>query len=237
MSLATQIAAETQLPEKGVAAAVELFDDGATLPFVARYRKERTGGLDEVQLRSVLDARKRLTELAQRRDTILQTLKEQGDLTDALRRSLERATRKSQLEDLYAPYKRGRATRGDKARELGLEPLARQLLAEDRGHPSQSARPFVRGAVSSTDEALAGARDIVAEILDSENVVHGKSSGADEVIETTRMGFAVLAHALSEPGTATCTSTPNLRRSRKMSFPHRPKPTRPISVMAVSNSR
>lgn len=168
MSLAQQIAAETQLPEEGVAAAVALFDDGATLPFVARYRKERTGGLDEVQLRSVLDARKRLTELAQRRDTILHTLKEQGDLTDALRRSLEQATRKSQLEDLYAPYKRGRATRGDKARALGLEPLARQLLSEHRGHPSQSARPFVKGAVSSTDEALAGARDIVAEILASD---------------------------------------------------------------------
>ncbi len=153
MSLAQQIAAETQLPERGVAAAVALFDDGATLPFVARYRKERTGGLDEVQLRSVLDARKRLTELAQRRDTILQTLKEQGQLTDALRRSLEQATRKSQIEDLYAPYKRGRATRGDNARKLGLEPLARQLLNEHRGHPSQSARAFVRGGVASTDEA------------------------------------------------------------------------------------
>ncbi len=168
MNLAQQIAAQTQLPPSGVAAAVALFDEGATLPFVARYRKERTGGLDEVQLRAVLEARRQLTELQQRREAIVAALEAQGQLTDALRRALGEATRKSQLEDLYAPYKKGRATRADAARKLGLEPLAQRMATEGRGDPRQEARRFVRGEVGTVDEALAGARDILAESMASD---------------------------------------------------------------------
>jgi uncharacterized protein len=165
MSLASRIAAHTQLPPQGVAAAVALFDEGATLPFVARYRKERTGGLDEVQLRAILEVRKQLTELDQRRDTIVEALRSQGQLTDALRRSLEQATRKSVLEDLYAPFKKGRKTRADQAREQGLEPLAKAILRQADGDPRPEARRYLSAEVPSPDDALQGARDIVAEEL------------------------------------------------------------------------
>ncbi len=166
MDIAGHIASATGLPAAGVAAAVALFDDGATLPFVARYRKERTGGLDEVQLREVLAVRRQLAELDQRRQTILGALTEQGVLTPALRTSLLRANRKSELEDLYAPYKQGRKTRASMARKAGLAPLAERIWAQARsGRPQNDARAFVRGDIQTIDDALAGARDIVAEEL------------------------------------------------------------------------
>ncbi|MFT6145020.1 MAG: hypothetical protein ACJAZO_002959 [Myxococcota bacterium] len=166
MDIAGHIASATGLPAAGVAAAVALFDDGATLPFVARYRKERTGGLDEVQLREVLAARRQLAELDQRRQTIFGALTEQGVLTPALRTSLLRATLKSELEDLYAPYKQGRKTRASMARKAGLAPLAQRIWEQSRqGRPQNDARAFVRGDIQTIDDALAGARDIVAEEL------------------------------------------------------------------------
>ncbi len=165
MSLSPQIAAKTQLPPASVAAAVALFDEGATLPFVARYRKERTGGLDEVQLRAILETRKQLAELDQRRQTILEALKAQGRLTDALRRALGQADRKSILEDLYAPFKQGRKTRGDQARARGLEPLADRVRHGGGGDPFREAQRFVGADVPTVDDALQGARDIVAERL------------------------------------------------------------------------
>jgi protein Tex len=165
MSMSQQIAAQTSLPQKSVAAAVALFDEGATLPFVARYRKERTGGLDEVQLRAILAARTQLTVLDQRRTAILEALRTQGKLTDALRRALDNATRKTELEDLYAPYKQGRKTRGDQARERGLQPLANRILNQDNSHPNRDAQQFLSKEVPTVDDALQGARDIVAEQL------------------------------------------------------------------------
>jgi uncharacterized protein len=165
MSLSQQIAARTQLPPRGVAAAVALFDEGATLPFVARYRKERTGGLDEVQLRAILAARSDLTALQQRRDAIVAALTTQGQLTPELRRALDRATRKAELEDLYAPFKQGRKTRAGQARARGLEPLAERMLAQRGGHPTRDAQGFVSRQVPTVDDALQGARDIVAEQL------------------------------------------------------------------------
>ena len=168
MSMCQQIAASTQLPEKGVAAAIGLFDEGATLPFVARYRKERTGGLDEVQLRAILALRTQLQALEQRRSAILDALKAQGQLSDPLRRSLLAATRKTELEDLYAPFKQGRKTRGDQARERGLEPLAERILRQQDGHPQRDAQRFVGADVPSVQDALQGARDIVAERLSTD---------------------------------------------------------------------
>ncbi|MFK7927323.1 MAG: Tex-like N-terminal domain-containing protein [Myxococcota bacterium] len=169
MSLSPQIAHATGLPIAGVAAAVALFDEGATLPFVARYRKERTGGLDEVQLRQVLEQRKVLVELDQRRTAIKEALSAAGQLSNELSRALDQATRKSHLEDLYAPFKQRRATRADAARKRGLQPLADQIRRQPRqGRPHEEARRYVRGEVASIDEALAGARDIIAEQLASE---------------------------------------------------------------------
>ena len=166
--LSQTIAQDLKLSSKKVQAALDLFDTGATVPFVARYRKEATGGLDEVQLRAILDRKGYFTDLEQRRKTILQAIGEQGELTSDLERRIRDASSKTALEDLYAPFKKRRKTRADTAREKGLAPLAERMLAQPRdGHPVQEARRFVHPArgIASVDEALAGARDIVAETL------------------------------------------------------------------------
>jgi uncharacterized protein len=151
------------LPASGVAAVIALLDEGNTVPFIARYRKERTGGLDEVQIRAVEERRAYLVELEERRDAILASITEQGKLTPELETKLRAATSKSELEDLYAPYRPRRKTRASVAREKGLEPLAHKILAQ--GEEPVDASGFVNEQVASADDALAGARDIVAETI------------------------------------------------------------------------
>ncbi|MCO4748074.1 MAG: RNA-binding transcriptional accessory protein, partial [Proteobacteria bacterium] len=164
MTLSLRIADALSLPHHKVGAALALFEDGATIPFVARYRKEKTGELDEVQLRAISEQHRVLVELDARRDSILDTLREQGQLTADLAIALAACTKKSALEDLYQPYKKRRKTRADTAREQGLQPLADRILAQpSSGNPRSDAARF-RGALS-TDQALQGARDIVAEHL------------------------------------------------------------------------
>lgn len=173
--IAKAIAKDLGLPPAKVAAACALFDEGATLPFVARYRRERTGGLDEVALRAIVEQRHRRAELDKRRQAIRAALVEQGQLTAELGRRLDAADSRAALEDLYAPFKKRRKTRGDAARERGLGPLAAQLREQPRGpqapRPRQAAQRFVSAerGVPDVDAALAGARDIVAEEL----AVHG----------------------------------------------------------------
>jgi protein Tex len=166
-----RIAEELRLPPAGVRAVVRLFGEGATVPFIARYRKEQTGGLDEVAIRAIEEKRDYLVELEDRRRTILSAIDEQGKLTPELRRAIETCRVKSELEDLYLPYKVKRRTRAMIARERGLEPLAKRILAQPpNGDPRKEAAPFVdpkdptRG-VPDADAALAGARDIVAEMV------------------------------------------------------------------------
>lgn len=164
-----QVARELALQPRQVEGALALFREGATLPFIARYRKEATGGLDEVQLRDVRDRAAYLEALEERRGVILASIAEQGKLTDALRRQVEGATTKQALEDLYLPYRPKRRTRGRIASERGLEPLA-ELLWEGRIDDAgalREARRFVRadGEVPDVDAALQGARDILAERL------------------------------------------------------------------------
>jgi uncharacterized protein len=145
---------------------LSLLDEGATVPFVARYRKERTGGLDEVAIRQIAESATGIRELTARRDTIVAAIEQQGKMTPKLRSELERASTKVELEDLYAPYKQRRKTRADTARALGLEPLAKRILEQPgQGDPVREAARFVRGDVGSPEEALSGARDIVAETL------------------------------------------------------------------------
>lgn len=167
-ALSATIAKNLTLSEKRVAAALSLFGGGATVPFVARYRKEQTGGLDEVQLRAIVEREQYLTVLEQRRKTIIETIREQGKLTPPLADKLRNCTNKTELEDLYLPYKKRRKTRADTARSLGLEPLARRIAAQPRdGQPRQDARRFVDPSkgVKTPEDALAGARDIVADNL------------------------------------------------------------------------
>ena len=162
---AKTIADDLNVRPNQVACSIELFDADNTVPFVARYRKEVTGGLDEVQLRSVLDRLTYLRNLEARKETVFNSIEEQGKLTDELRQRIESAETLQAVEDLYLPYKPKRRTRATIARERGLEPLAEQILAQDTldGDPVEIAAAFLNDDVSTPEDALAGARDIIAE--------------------------------------------------------------------------
>ncbi|TNF30170.1 MAG: RNA-binding transcriptional accessory protein [Deltaproteobacteria bacterium] len=163
-----RIARELGLEQAGVAAVLALLDEGATVPFIARYRKERTGGLDEVQIRDIAERATGLAELDKRREVVLAQIREQGALTPELERRIRAAATRTELEDLYLPFRPKRKTRASVARERGLAPLAEQILAQPRGgHPAQAARRFVDPGreVPDVDAALAGARDIAAEVV------------------------------------------------------------------------
>ena len=159
------IARELQLPFRNVASVLELLAEGATVPFIARYRKEATGSMDEVAITSVRDREKQLRELYDRRETILKSIAEQGKLNPELERKIKEAANLNRLEDLYLPYKPKRRTRATIAREKGLEPLAKMLHRQDNGNPAAMASRFVNAQkdVASTEDALQGARDIIAE--------------------------------------------------------------------------
>ena len=163
----TRIAAKLQLAEQGVAATVQLFDEGNTLPFIARYRKEMTGGLDEEQIRAIEQTLATLRALDERRETILASIREQEKLTPELAAQLLKAETLTALEDLYQPYRPKRRTRASIARERGLQPLADLILAQPRkgDRPDIAAQAFLNEAVPTVDDALAGARDIVAETI------------------------------------------------------------------------
>ncbi len=172
--LTASVANALSLPGAGVAAVLALLDEGATVPFIARYRKERTGGLDEVQIRAIQERQGTLKALADRKQTVLSAIEEQGALTPALRRAIEACETKTALEDLYAPFKKKRKTRGSMARDKGLGPLADRILAQPRdGSPKRDAQPFVKGEVKDVEDALAGARDIVAETVADDPRVRG----------------------------------------------------------------
>jgi protein Tex len=170
-----RIADRLQLQASQVAAAVRLLEDGNTVPFIARYRKEITGSLDELKLRAVDTELGRLRKLDDRRDTILGAIQEQAQLTPELERSIEAAETLTALEDIYQPYKRKRRTRATIAAARGLAPLADMIQAQptDRTPPEAYAKPFVGGEVGSVEEALAGARDIVAERISDHPGVRG----------------------------------------------------------------
>jgi uncharacterized protein len=163
------IARELSLDPGQIARTLELLDGGATVPFVARYRKEATGNLDEVQIAAVADRATFLRELDDRKATILKEIDSQGKLTPELRAKIEATLSKTELEDLYLPYKPKRRTRASIARERGLEPLALRILAQADAEPSRDelAAPFVSAekGVPDVDAAFAGARDIVAETI------------------------------------------------------------------------
>ena len=166
--LCSVIATELELSAASVTAVVELLGESATVPFIARYRKERTGGLDEVQIRSIEERLTYLQELNERRDAILAAIEGQGKLTPELRAQIEAAATKSNLEDLYLPYKPKRRTRAMIAREKGLEGLAKAILAQGHdGKPETEAAKYVDAekGVETAEDALAGAGDIVAEIV------------------------------------------------------------------------
>ena len=162
------IAAALKLPEHRVSNTLKLLLGGATIPFISRYRKEATGGLDEVQIGEIQANYDKLTELAKRKETILSTIGEQGKLTDELRSRISGCWNPTELEDIYLPYKPKRKTRAEAARQKGLEPLAMLIMLQRENNLTAKVRSFVKGEVENEEEALKGARDIIAEQV-SEN--------------------------------------------------------------------
>ena len=161
--IANLIATEINARPQQVVAAVELLDEGATVPFVARYRKEVTGGLDDTQLRTLAERLTYLRELEARRASIADSIASQGKMTDALAIGIAKAVTKAELEDIYLPYKPKRRTKAEIARERGLGPLAETILNDRKADPQQLAASFISAEVPDVKTALEGARDIVAE--------------------------------------------------------------------------
>lgn len=157
------------LNEKSIVNTLQLLNEGSTIPFIARYRKEMTGALDEVEIALIRDLAKKHDELIARQSTILKAIEEQNKLTDELKSKIENCFESNILEDLYLPYKQKRLTKGEKAKKLGLEPLAKMIISQRGGNPFQMAERFVKGDVVDEDMAIEGAMDIMAEYM-NENV-------------------------------------------------------------------
>lgn len=162
------ISNQLNIPFKGVLNTIKLFEDGATIPFISRYRKELTGSLNEVQIEQIAELEQKIKELDKRRISILETIKQQGKLTDALKLQIEQCNDKNELEDLYLPYKVKRNTRAETARINGLEPLAIKIYHESPERIEDAAKKHLNDTVLSIEDALKGAKDIVAEWI-SEN--------------------------------------------------------------------
>ena len=160
-----RIAKHLSLPENGVENTLELLNEGCTIPFISRYRKERTGGLNEVQIAQIASLNEKLQEIAKRKETIISTISEQGKLTDELERRINDCWDSTELEDIYLPFRPKRRTRASVAREQGLEPLATILLMQREHKPLQVAERFVKGEVKDVAAALKGAQDIIAEMV------------------------------------------------------------------------
>ena len=165
------IAKKLMLPEKQVENTILLLNEGCTIPFIARYRKERTGSLDEVQIAAISEQYAKMQELTKRKDTICKTIEEQGKLTADLKRKIEATWDATELEDIYLPFKPKRRTKAQIARENGLEPLATILLLQREQQPEAIAKRFLKGDIKSVDEALAGAKDIIAETISEDETV------------------------------------------------------------------
>lgn len=175
----TLISRLLQIPAGQVERTIGLLEEGATIPFISRYRKEVTGGLDEVQIGAIKDQLDKLTDLQKRKDTIFNSIEEQGKLTPELKKRIDESWDSTELEDLYLPYKPKRVTKAQIARKKGLEPLADILLLQAEPRVTERAKSFVKGDVKTIEEALQGARDIIAERI-NEN---------EEARQTVRTSF------------------------------------------------
>lgn len=165
------IASNLNVDQWQVRNTLHLFEEAATIPFISRYRKEKTGSLDEVALMEIKKQAEKLAELDARRETILETIAGQGLLTAELEAKIRNAPTVTELEDLYLPYKPKKKTRGTKAKERGLEPLAKMIMSQREGDPVQLASKFLNQEVASEEEALDGARDIIAEWVNEDQHV------------------------------------------------------------------
>lgn len=173
------------ISEKQISSTLHLLGEGATIPFISRYRKEATGGLDEVQIEQIKEQHDKLCDIAKRKETILGTIIEQGKLTAELEKRINDTWNPTELEDIYLPYKPKRKTRAEAARQKGLEPLATLLLLQRENNLSARAASFVKGEVKDVEDALKGARDIIAEQVNEDerarNAVRNQFSRQAEI--------------------------------------------------------
>ena len=174
MEFAASVASKLSLRPQDVSAVLQLLEEGATIPFIARYRKDKTGALDEVQIQNIQDEAKFQKEFSERKAFIEKTITEQGKMTEALQGKINKAVTIAELEDIYLPYKPKRKTKAQTARENGLEPLATILLEQGSIDPAIEAAAFITENVKSADDALQGARDIIAEIVNEDAQVRAK---------------------------------------------------------------
>ncbi|WP_107038629.1 Tex family protein [Brumimicrobium mesophilum] len=165
---------QTQLQSKNIEATLKLLNEGGTIPFISRYRKEATGGLDEVQIAQIRDVADSFKQISQRQETILKAIDEQGELTDELKKKINSCFNMNELEDIYLPYKKKRKTRAESARQLGLEGLAKIIMSQGNQSPESAAKSFVKGEVKDAEAALAGARDIIAEWINENSAVRSR---------------------------------------------------------------
>lgn len=182
LAYASQVSGKLSISEKQVTAVLELLTEGATIPFIARYRKDKTGALDEVQIQQIQEEAKFQQEFSERKAFIEKTITEQGKMTELLQEKLNKATALNELEDIYLPYKPKRKTKAQTARENGLEPLALLLLEQKDGDIKAEAATFVNEKVADADAALQGARDIIAETVNEDAEVRASMR---QLFETT----------------------------------------------------
>lgn len=168
------IQSNSGLNGKSITNTLNLLNEGATVPFISRYRKEMTGGLDEVEITTIRDLAKKHDELIARQNTILSSIEEQGKLTPELKDKITSCFESTVLEDLYLPYKQKRQTKGDKAKKLGLEPLARMIMTQRGGDPETMAEKFVKGDVEDEEMAISGAKDIMAEWMNENSAARAR---------------------------------------------------------------
>ncbi|HEY8734609.1 MAG TPA: Tex-like N-terminal domain-containing protein, partial [Puia sp.] len=174
VAFAPLIAEKLKIRSAQVDTVLSLLAEGATIPFIARYRKDKTGALDEVVIQQIQDESKTLRAFTERRAAIEKSISEQGKMTDGLQKKLDDALAITELEDIYLPYKPKRKTKAQAAREKGLEPLALLILEQKALNLSQTAEAFLKDEIKTVEEAMQGARDIIAEIVHEDETVRSR---------------------------------------------------------------
>ena len=164
----------TSISTKQVGSCIKLLEDGATIPFISRYRKEATGSLDEVAVGQIKDSQEKFVELIKRKETIINTIDEQGKLNPELRGQIDSCWNTKELEDIYLPYKPKRKTKASIAIENGLEPLAKIIMAQHEENVEKRAEQFLNDSVECKEDALQGARDIIAEWINEKSYIRNK---------------------------------------------------------------
>ena len=172
------IAQQLNLQERAVDNTLALLDEGCTIPFISRYRKERTGGLDEVQITAISNQYERLKEIQKRKETIIKTITDLDKMTPELQKRITDCWDATELEDIYLPYKPKRRTRAQVAREQGLEPLAKTLLLQRERDPERAAEKYVKGEIKDSEAAIKGAQDIIAEMVSEDERSRQQLRGA-----------------------------------------------------------